>query len=125
MRRQKPNWTTCHQMRFPVLGLCSWPKQTHWNPKTTQAVVKSILHKLTESPIPLLNTTPTQFTEYAKVDLVPRQSFQSYILSSVIKGDALHAIKENGNTKPATQPLTHSGALAARYASAIVSQSLW
>jgi hypothetical protein len=68
---------SCHQMKLPVLGigyipLSCWPKGSHGNSQTTQAVVRTIgCSSQTDGKAPVLKITPTQLTEHGEVELVP------------------------------------------------------
>ena len=68
---------SCHPMKLPVLGigyiqLSCWPKGSHGNSQTTQAVVRTIgCSSQTDGKAPVLKITPTQLTEHGEVELVP------------------------------------------------------
>jgi hypothetical protein len=68
-------------------------KGSHGNPKTTQAVAKTICcSPQIDSGAPLLKETPTQLTENGKVELVSTQN-PHHFLPSLVKEGTLQATK--------------------------------
>ena len=79
----------------------------------------------TDGQAPLLETTPTQLIKHGEVQLVPTESFHHCTQGSFVQEGTLSATKGETHTNPAANPLSYNGVLPARYARAMVAQSLW
>ena len=78
----------------------------------------------TDGEAPLLKITTTQLRELGQVQLVPTESFHTYVLVFDTGRNAVHYQKRNVNTSPATKPLIYNSVPSARSASAMVAQRL-
>lgn len=114
-RRESYLAISCHQTQLLVPGLgciqlSCWPRGSHENPQTTQAVANTMGCSMkNDSGAPLLRTTPTQLTEYGEIKLTStwEPSPLHFSVFGVRRNSAGYP-ERNINTNPATKPLTYN-----------------
>lgn len=101
---------SCHQTRLPVPGLaciqlCCWPRKSHENLQTTEAVANTMCYCMeNHSRAPLLKITPIQHIGYREVNMAPTPlHFSVFAMGRYYAG----YLKKNKNADPTTKPLTH------------------
>jgi len=75
--------STLKEAGLNCIQLTYWPRDSHGNPQTTQAIGKTMSYSSqTDSSAPFLRTT--QHSENEEVLLVPTWNFYSYVLMSLL-----------------------------------------
>jgi hypothetical protein len=111
-----------HQIKLPVSGmsyimqLSCWPRWSHKNSQTTQAVIKAINCTLqTDHKAPLLKTTPMQLIKHGDIVLLSTQSLHLYLLTNAHGSSRYSACyqRTKKSANPDTNPLIYTADLPA------------